>query len=233
MADGTSPESQFIQVVSLSGNSATVQLDESDTLAELVTKAVAGLGVEAPDGAHLLLDGKAVSDLALLKQMGDEVQELQVVVKAPSEWFAGHKFSYSAVRGRRCGMQEDDASGSFSLHADGTFTYEWKSHSHDHEPDYSCSEDTRTTASGTWACTADTQEVVLTGTMHFVRDERFRQLITSEHGSDDEADDVHDHDGWRSRSTHTEDDAEMNVSYSRAKLSGADWKRVPLASSAV
>mmetsp|Transcript_12065 Transcript_12065/g.22144 ORF Transcript_12065/g.22144 Transcript_12065/m.22144 type:complete len:247 (-) Transcript_12065:147-887(-) len=224
-------EAKTFQVVSLSGSKASVPCDKTDTLKDLADKAVAGLGLDAPDGIHFLANGKPVSDVAAVTQMLEEAEclELQVIVKGPSEWFAGHKFSYRSMRGRRCGMQEDESSSSLSLHADGSFTYECKSHYHDYDSDFKCSGDTHITATGSWYCTEDGKSVVLTGSQHETTDNRESHLNTSGSDSDDEGGAYRER--WRDNNRHSERDSDMKMTFSREKLSGADWKREPLKAS--
>eukprot|EP00971_Amphidinium_carterae_P268910 5335009-Amphidinium_carterae.1 len=179
-------ESRTITVASLSGATACLQCDSSDTHCDISKKAATDLNLIAPYGLHLLCAGRALSEHVPVSKLfeADVANEVQVLVKSVLEWLADHEFiyHYKTEQDARCGqpyfVSNHEIDGGVRFFRDGTFEFEWVELIRVEDTAQSRSCHQRTIATGLWRLSLDNQSVALVG----------RAEEVTNHSEDDAAD---------------------------------------------
>jgi len=158
-------EMTAIEVSTLSGQQAVVQCEVGSLLKDVTQSVVDALGISAPVGVRYLAGTEPLSDEQRVESIPKGTQ-VTVIAKAPSDWYAGHKFTFRHIRGRRGGLEEESAEADIVFHEDGTFLYTEAHHNHDYDGGETYWYDSKSDASGSWTSAQSGESVTLTGTRH-------------------------------------------------------------------
>mmetsp|Transcript_14389 Transcript_14389/g.26492 ORF Transcript_14389/g.26492 Transcript_14389/m.26492 type:complete len:227 (+) Transcript_14389:66-746(+) len=213
-------EGWTMTVASLSGATASLQCDSSDTHCDISKKAAASLSLKAPYGLHLLCAGRLLSEHAQASEVFEAAtfkdSEVQVLVKSVTEWLADHEFvyHYKNKQDSRCGqpyfVSHQEMEGVLRFFTNGTFEFEWVELIRvEDTASHSRSAHDQTIATGKWSLCSDKQSVALMGRAEVVSTQR-------------EDDGLHSHVTAR--------EIDMEKIFTCTELMRHPWKRRPMES---